>query len=147
VATTDSFTVAIRVKPGSRRARVGGCHAGAWGPALVIAVTEPAVDGRATEAALRATAAALGLRRSVVSLRAGESSRDKLIIVTDPPADLADRLGRLRDGSAGADGTLGGGSASGDGTPDGDRAVGGDEGSPERPSPRGANRAERHPPT
>jgi uncharacterized protein YggU (UPF0235/DUF167 family) len=84
--------VAIRVKPGASRARIGGAYEGPHGTALVVAVTAPAVDGRATEAALRAVAAALGVRASDVSLRHGTSSRDKLIEVADPPADFEERL-------------------------------------------------------
>jgi hypothetical protein len=78
---------------------VGGRYEGPLGPALIVAVSAPAVEGRATEAALRATAEALGLRRSEVALRLGDTSRDKLITVADPPADLEDRLRALRDGS------------------------------------------------
>jgi uncharacterized protein YggU (UPF0235/DUF167 family) len=90
--------VAIRVRPGSSRASVGGRYAGPRGAALVVAVTERAVDGRATEAALRAVAAALGLRRAAVRLVSGAASRDKVVAVEPAPADLADRLAALRDG-------------------------------------------------
>jgi uncharacterized protein YggU (UPF0235/DUF167 family) len=93
------FTIAVRVKPGSSRARVGGCYAGPHGPALVVAVNAPAVDGRATEATRRALADALGLRAAAVTLRTGATSRDKLFGVDDPPADLADRVRGLRDPS------------------------------------------------
>jgi uncharacterized protein YggU (UPF0235/DUF167 family) len=93
-------TVAVRVKPGASGARVGGCHPGPYGPALVVAVNAPAVDGRATEAARRALAEALGLRRGAVTLRAGAASRDKLFHVDEPPHDLADRIQRLRDSSS-----------------------------------------------
>ena len=86
--------VAIRVKPGAARARVGGSYGDAG--ALVVAVTERAVDGRATSAALRAVAAALGVRRSAVTLLSGATSRDKVLLVADPPADLAARLDALR---------------------------------------------------
>ena len=92
--------MAVRVKPGASSARVGGCFDGPHGPALVIAVHEPAVDGRATEAARRALAAALGVRRSEVALRAGAASRDKLFLVDRPSPDLSEVLCRLRDGSA-----------------------------------------------
>ena len=52
--------VSIRVRPGSARTAVGGEHGGA----LVVRVTAPAVDGRATEAALAAVAGAFGGARS-----------------------------------------------------------------------------------
>ncbi|MEU8261323.1 DUF167 domain-containing protein [Micromonospora sp. NPDC048999] len=99
-AVDDTLTVAVRVKPGSSRARVGGRFDGPHGPALVIAVTAPAVDGRATEAARRALAEALGIRPAVVSLRTGMASRDKLFLVERPAPGLPDVLRRLRDGSA-----------------------------------------------
>ncbi|MEN3310139.1 MAG: uncharacterized protein V7603_6341 [Micromonosporaceae bacterium] len=92
-------TVAVRVKPGSSRVRVGGRYEGAFGPALVVVVTAPAVDGRATEAARRALAEALRVRPGQVDLRTGAASRDKLFTVTDPPADLDDRVRALRDGT------------------------------------------------
>jgi uncharacterized protein YggU (UPF0235/DUF167 family) len=93
------FVFAVRVRPGASRTAVGGRYDGPRGAAVVVAVNAPAVDGRATEAALRATAAALGLRRSAVTVRAGATSRDKLFAVADPPPDLADRLRLLLDGS------------------------------------------------
>jgi uncharacterized protein YggU (UPF0235/DUF167 family) len=64
----------------------------------VVAVREPAVDGRATQAVLTAVAQALGVPASRVRLRAGDRSRDKLLTVVDPPADLAERIRILRDG-------------------------------------------------
>ncbi|MBF9133889.1 DUF167 domain-containing protein, partial [Plantactinospora sp. S1510] len=87
------------VKPGSSRARVGGRFDGPYGPALVIAVHQPAVDGRATEAARRALAEALGLRPAAVSLRAGTASRDKLYQVEGLGSAIDLRLCQLRDGS------------------------------------------------
>jgi uncharacterized protein len=54
------------------------------------------VDGRATTAALRAVAAALGVPRSAVTLLTGATSRDKVLLVRDPPHDLAARLDALR---------------------------------------------------
>ncbi|MGC4805803.1 DUF167 domain-containing protein [Micromonospora sp. DT233] len=96
----DSLTVAVRVKPGTARVRVGGRHDGPHGPALVIAVTAPPVDGRATEAARRALADALGVRPAAVALRAGAASRDKLFVIDRPTPALAEALRLLRDGSA-----------------------------------------------
>jgi uncharacterized protein len=80
--------VTVRVRPGSPRPGVGGEHDGA----LVVRVSAPAVDGRATEAALRAIAAAFGVRRRAVTLIAGAASRTKIVEVAGAaPADL-DRL-------------------------------------------------------
>lgn len=95
----QSATVAVRVKPGSSRTRVGGCHDGSLGPALIVAVTAPPVDGRATEATRRALAQALALPTGSVSLRSGATGRDKLFSVADPPADLDARVAALRDGT------------------------------------------------
>jgi uncharacterized protein YggU (UPF0235/DUF167 family) len=88
------MVIAVRVKPGAARARVGGRYDGPLGPALVVAVTAPAVDGRATDAARRGIAEALGVRPSSVTLRSGAASRDKLFEVDDA---VADRYRELRD--------------------------------------------------
>ncbi|HEY7258190.1 MAG TPA: DUF167 domain-containing protein, partial [Gaiellales bacterium] len=82
-------TIPLRVRPGAARTAVGGGYQGRYGLALVVAVAAPPVDGRATRAALDAVADALGLRRRDLVLRAGESSRDKLVDVAEPPPDLA----------------------------------------------------------
>lgn len=95
--------VAVRVKPGASRPRVGGRHDGPHGPALVVAVSARAVDGRATEAARRAVADALGLRAGAVSLRTGAASRDKLFTVELPAGPAGDaalaRVSTLRAGT------------------------------------------------
>lgn len=98
MSLAGAVTFAVRVRPGASRTSVGGRYDGALGAALVVRVTEPAVDGRATEAALRATASALRLRRRALALRTGETSRDKLFTVADPPPDLDERLRALREG-------------------------------------------------
>lgn len=83
---------AIRVGPGASRTRVGGRH----GDALVIKVTARAVEGQATEAALRALADALGVRRRDISLVSGATSRDKVVEVDGDVAQVTERLTRLR---------------------------------------------------
>ena len=80
--------VTIWVRPGSPRPGIGGEHAGA----LVVRVSARAVDGKATEAALAAVAAAFGVRRSAVTLVTGASSRTKVVDVAG--GDLA-QLARL----------------------------------------------------
>ena len=82
--------ITIWVRPGSTRPAVGGERAGA----LVVRVSAPAVDGRATEAALAAVAAAFGVRREAVTLVTGRTSRTKVVEVADgDPRRLADLLG------------------------------------------------------
>ena len=78
--------VSLRVRPGAGRTKVGGEHGGA----LVVRVAAPAVDGRATEAALAAVATAFGVRRSAVALVTGATSRTKVVDVAGgDPAVLA----------------------------------------------------------
>ncbi len=84
--------IAVRVKPGDSRPGVGGRH----GEALVVRVAERAVDGKATEAALRALADALDVAPSRLRLVSGRTSRDKVVALADPPADVEGRLARLR---------------------------------------------------
>ena len=81
--------IAIRVKPGSTRTSVGGRH----GEALVVTVTARAVDGKATEAALRAVADAFAVKRRDVTLVTGAVSRDKVIDIDG----AADALSARRD--------------------------------------------------
>jgi uncharacterized protein YggU (UPF0235/DUF167 family) len=82
--------VTIRVKPGSGRTSVGG----RYDDALVVRVGERAVDGKATEAALRALAEALGVRRADLPLVTGATSRTKVV---ELDADVSERLHTLLD--------------------------------------------------
>lgn len=84
--------LAIRVRPGASRTRVGG----AFGEALVVKVAARAVEGKATEAALRAVADALGVRRRDVVLISGATSRDKVVEISGDVAQLTSRIDELR---------------------------------------------------
>ena len=77
--------ITIRVRPGSARPGVGGQHDGA----LVVRVRAPAVDGRATAAAV---AAAFGVRPQAVTLVAGPVSRTKILDVDGADRAALDRL-------------------------------------------------------
>ena len=82
--------VPIHVKPGSSRTAVGGAHDGA----LVVRVTSRAVEGAATEAALRAVADAFDVPRRAVTLVHGATSRHKVVEVDGGrPEALARLLG------------------------------------------------------
>jgi len=93
-------SVPVRVRPGAGRDRVGGRYEGPHGPALIIAVGAPAVDGKATEAVRKALAGALGVRPGEVTLRLGATSRDKVFTVTAPAEVWERRLTVLRDGDS-----------------------------------------------
>jgi uncharacterized protein YggU (UPF0235/DUF167 family) len=93
-------SVPVRVKPGAGRTRVGGRHDGPHGPALIVAVPAPAVDGRASEAVRRAVADAFGVRPAAVRLRIGATSRDKVFTVEADAGRIGSRLRELRDGGA-----------------------------------------------
>src|SRR3954453_18769679 len=84
----NDVRMAVRVVPGSSRPGVGGRR----GDALVVRVGERAVDGQATEAALRAIADAFGVPRRDVGLVRGATSRDKVVDVAGDGGVLAERL-------------------------------------------------------
>ncbi len=77
------------MKPGAGRTRVGGRYGDG---ALVVAVQAPAVDGRATRAALKAVAEAFEVPAGAVTLVAGATSRTKVVEV---PGGSAGRLEEL----------------------------------------------------
>lgn len=79
---------AVRVKPGAKREAVGGSH----GDALVVAVTAPAVEGKANEAVRKALAKAFGVRRQDVTIVTGERGRDKIVDVPAAPGRLQELL-------------------------------------------------------
>ena len=80
--------ITVRVRPGASRTEVGGSRDGA----LVVRVAAQAVDGKATEATVRAVASALGVRRADVRLVTGATSRTKVL---DVPDDCADAVAAL----------------------------------------------------
>lgn len=79
---------AVRVKPGARREAVGGSH----GDALVVAVTAPAIEGKANEGVRKALAKAFAVRRQDVTIVTGERGRDKIIELPDAPERLQELL-------------------------------------------------------
>jgi uncharacterized protein YggU (UPF0235/DUF167 family) len=70
----------IHVRPNASATSVGGAHDGA----LVVRVTAPPSEGRATSAALRAVAEALDVPSRAVTLVRGATSRRKLLDVAVP---------------------------------------------------------------
>jgi uncharacterized protein len=85
---TEVVRITIRVRPGASHPCVGGEHDGA----LVVGVSARAVDGRATEAARAAVAAAFGVRVDAVTLVTGVASRTKIVDVAGADPAVLDRL-------------------------------------------------------
>jgi uncharacterized protein (TIGR00251 family) len=82
----------VRVRPGARREVVGGSRDG---DVLAVAVTAPAIEGRANDAVRSALAKAFGIRARDVSVVAGDRGRDKIVELDPAPPDAAERLRTL----------------------------------------------------
>lgn len=94
----QAFRATIHVRPGARADAVGGSAPASRAvgrAALVVHVRARPVGGAASTAAERVLAQALGVRPRQVSVIRGATSRDKLIEVSDPPADIAVRWAAL----------------------------------------------------
>lgn len=83
----------MRVKPGSSRNKVRGSFGDP--PALVVAVSEPAIDGRASTAVCRAIAEALGVSLSKVSIVMGHTSRTKVVEINDSDPQIQRKIADL----------------------------------------------------
>ncbi|KFB69622.1 DUF167 domain-containing protein [Candidatus Accumulibacter vicinus] len=78
-----SIMLAVHVQPGAKRSEVAGLH----GDALKIRLAAPAIDGRANAALLAFVAQRLGLAKSAVELKSGQTSRRKVLSVLGARAD------------------------------------------------------------
>ena len=85
-----SALLVVLVKPGSKKPGVV-----ITGDTVMVRVREPAIEGRATEAARRAVATALEVPQSAVTLVRGATSRHKTFTVAGMTKDEA--LKRLAD--------------------------------------------------
>ena len=81
-------TLIVHVQPGAKRSEVVGRH----GDALKIRVAAPAIDGRANAALLTFIAERLRLAKSAVSLKTGQSSRQKVLQVAGTSAEAVRQL-------------------------------------------------------
>ena len=84
----DCFTLTLHIQPGAKKTECAGRH----GDALKIRLAAPPVDGKANEALLRYLADALKLPRAAVTLKSGQSSRRKLVEISDCSAERIVRL-------------------------------------------------------
>jgi uncharacterized protein len=82
------ITLTLHIQPGAKKTEVVGLH----GDALKIRLAAPPVDGKANAALIGFVAERLGLAKSAVSLKSGQTSRRKVLEVSAAPADAAQRL-------------------------------------------------------
>ena len=78
--------IAVRAKPGSSRTKVGGAYGPE--PQLIVAVTAPAVDGKANQAVIKAVAEALEVSRRSIQVASGHTARSKVLAVDVADEDL-----------------------------------------------------------
>lgn len=81
-------TLTLHIQPGAKKTEVAGVH----GDALKIRLAAPPVDGKANAALIAFVADRLGLAKSAVSLKSGQTSRRKVLEVAGAPADIKRRL-------------------------------------------------------
>jgi uncharacterized protein (TIGR00251 family) len=81
-------TLTLHIQPGAKKTEVAGLH----GDALKIRLAAPPVDGKANAALLAFVAERLGIAKSSVSLKSGQTSRRKVLEVDAAAADIAQRL-------------------------------------------------------
>ena len=81
-------TLTLHIQPGAKKTEIAGLH----GDALKIRLAAPPVDGKANAALTAFVAERLGVAKSAVTLKSGQTSRRKVLEVTDPPADIGQRL-------------------------------------------------------
>lgn len=71
------LTLTLHIQPGAKKTEFAGLH----GDALKIRLAAPPVDGKANEALIRFVAETLGLPKSAVHLKSGQTSRRKVLEV------------------------------------------------------------------
>jgi len=86
-------TIEIRVRPNASKNRVGGV---VGEPArLVVAVTAPAVEGKANTAVMKVLAIAFDVKVRDISIVHGELVRDKRIFIAGDEVAIQRRLSEL----------------------------------------------------
>jgi len=77
VATDGRITLTLHIQPGAKMTEFAGLH----GDALKIRLAAPPVDGKANEALIKFIADTLGLPKSAVTIKSGQTSRRKALEV------------------------------------------------------------------
>ncbi|MEM7455734.1 MAG: DUF167 domain-containing protein [Planctomycetota bacterium] len=80
--------IRLHVTPNSRKTSIGGTMSGA----LKISVREPADQGKANAAVLRLLASSLGLKKDLIRIKSGQTSRRKRISISDSSTEIYEAL-------------------------------------------------------
>ena len=88
VAADGRITLTLHIQPGAKKSELAGRH----GEALKIRLAAPPVDGKANEALIRFVAERLKLPKNAVSLKSGQTSRQKVLEVTGTTAEAVAAL-------------------------------------------------------
>ncbi len=87
-AADGRLTLTLHIQPGAKKTEFAGLH----GDALKIRLAAPPVDGKANEALIRFVADQLGLAKSAVNLKSGQTSRRKVLEVIGATAEAVARF-------------------------------------------------------
>ena len=87
-AADGRLTLTLHIQPGAKKTEFAGLH----GDALKIRLAAPPVDGKANEALVRFVADQLGLAKSAVNLKSGQTSRRKVLEVIGATAEAIARF-------------------------------------------------------
>ena len=91
----DGLRLLVRATPGARHAGIGGVVETAEGPALAVKITEAAEKGRANKAIIALLSGALGVPKSAIGLKRGETARLKHFVIEGDVVALETRLKAL----------------------------------------------------
>lgn len=83
-----TVTLTLHLQPGAKKTEIAGLH----GDALKIRLAAPPVDGKANAALIDFIAHTLKLPKAAVTLKSGQTSRRKVLEISDAPTDTAARL-------------------------------------------------------
>jgi uncharacterized protein len=90
-ATSQGYILRLMVAPGASRTAVVGL----LGDRLKVRVAAAPEKGAANQELISFLARALNLPKSVIKLKSGSQSRQKVVELADPSPDLAERLRKL----------------------------------------------------
>ena len=88
VSSDGRISLTLHIQPGAKKTECAGLH----GDALKIRLAAPPVDGKANEALVKFVAEHLGLAKSAVLLKSGQTSRRKVLEVAGTTAAAIEQL-------------------------------------------------------